>query len=281
MRTDSTFVCTNCRVRTWPVRRCPSCGETRYLGDLEQRSLGELEASRPDREAPRLLPPLLGLGGVASAFAAAVSFGAGHVGMAEVGVVGALGGLVGAALTARRAPVDAARPYRLLGAPVVRASMSREIRRGKVRAQQTILSPLTRTPCVAWRLIGTAGAMPLDDGRAVPFTLLVGRDELEVDATIATLELEPDADARILSHDPELARWLAARGIDPSGELSVREAIAADGDELEVVGTVGIQARADGYRGHSSREVIADRPGSSLVIRRATPVVGEGRVTIA
>lgn len=36
MRTDRTFVCTDCRVRCWPVRRCPACGETKALVDLEQ-----------------------------------------------------------------------------------------------------------------------------------------------------------------------------------------------------------------------------------------------------
>nr|MDQ3037600.1 hypothetical protein [Myxococcota bacterium] len=36
MRTDRTFVCTDCRIRCWPVRRCPACGETRALLDLER-----------------------------------------------------------------------------------------------------------------------------------------------------------------------------------------------------------------------------------------------------
>lgn len=272
MRTDRTFVCTGCRVRSWPVRRSPACGETRYLGDLEQAPLAELERRVSAPSGDWVGGTLVG-GGALGIFGTVLLFSSGLVGPAEIALGSSLVSIVLGLVRKPKRTASAREPYRLLESPIARAKMPRSTHRGRVRARGTLISPLTGRPCVAWRLVGGSGSMPLDDGRALPFTVLTGRDEVEVDAQVATLELAvPDGEPRPLRAepvplDPELGGWLAARGIDPTGALLARESILAEDDEVEVVGTPTTETRADGYRGHSRREVLADLPGSPLIVR--------------
>ena len=64
MRTDRTFVCTDCRVRCWPVRRCPACGDAEALVDLEASP--ELVSRDPTPQAVPGVAGLLGASSVAS-----------------------------------------------------------------------------------------------------------------------------------------------------------------------------------------------------------------------
>nr|MDQ3037870.1 hypothetical protein [Myxococcota bacterium] len=162
--------------------------------------------------------------------------------------------------------------YRALEAPVVRAAAERVSEQGRVRARATLVAPLSGRPCVAWRLVGEGPHGPIDDARAVPFMLTGegGEADVEVDATIASIELAVPVAEPVQLRDPsaELAAWLRARGADPAvAPIFLREAILEEGAEIEVIGTSSRQTRADGYRGSSTRDVLADLPGSPLIVR--------------
>lgn len=283
MRTDRTFACTECRIRCWPVRRCPACGETRALVDLEREPLriGERPRAGSARSDAAIVSGTLGGIGLTLAAGAATS---GMLAVAEVALMlGVPMTLLGVLLRPKRLadlPM-AALPYRPLESPVVRARADRVAEMGRVRARETLIAPLSGARCVAWRISGEGPHGPIDDGRATRFAIArvaegheAGEPLVEVDASIATLDLPfPDvAPAPLASIDTELAAWLLARGADVSASPpSVREAVLREDDLVEVIGTPRRETRADGYRGSRTRDVLSDLPGSPLIVRAAAP----------
>lgn len=289
MRTDRTFACTDCRIRCWPVRRCPACGETRALVDLEQDAAKIL--APPTGTVGRAdLATATGLAGGAGLTVAAAAAAKGMLALAEIGLAIGLPLAVSAFLLWPRDRAKlATKPdapelrYRALESPVVRATAERVSEHGRVRARGTLAAPISGRPCVAWRLVGEGPRGTIDDARGVPFTLVAddGEPEVEIDATIASIDL-PLSDAEpIVLRDPdaELAAWLRARGADPAaGEVTLREAILEEGAAIEVIGTSHRETRADGYRGSSTREVLSDLPGSPLIVRPpVVPPAPDGR----
>jgi hypothetical protein len=285
MRTDRTFVCTDCRVRTWPVRRCPACGETVALVDLE-REPGRIDAlPRPvdgsGRETAAVTTGLLGGLGLAGSILSGLG---GMIGLAELGLLISLPLVFGSAVLwprNRQRIVPGDLRFRVLDAPVVRARAARVTERGEVRAGALLTAPLSGRACVAWRLQGEGPRGALDDAEGSVFFVRRGDGEpdLEVDATIATLELPLPAGELAPLPPPGEARraWLRARAVDRlDAPLLVREAVLLEGDEVEIVGTTRRETRADGYRGSSTREVMADLPGSPLLVRPPPPVTPTG-----
>ena len=289
MRTDRTFACTDCRIRCWPVRRCPACGETRALVDLDQDAAKILRP--PTGTVGRAdLATATGLVGGAGLTIAAAAATQGILALAEIALAIGLPLVISGFLMWPRDRAKLARKpdapelrYRALESPVVRESAERVSELGRVRARGTITAPISGRPCVAWRLVGEGPRGPIDDARGVPFVLVAedGGPEVEVDATIASIDLPvPDAEPLVLQDpDAELAAWLRARGADPAaGTVVVREAILEEGAAIEVIGTSRRVTRADGYRGSSTQDVLADVPGSPLIVRPpVVPAAPDGR----
>lgn len=279
MRTDRTFVCTDCRIRCWPVRRCPACGETRALVDLERHP--EKIVEPPTGTTGRAdLAAGTGTAGVLGLVVAAAGAVEGMLAVAELGLM--IGGPLlvaafllrprNAAKLAAKQPDDALLRYRPLESPVVRSDKERVIEAGRVRAREILIAPLSQRPCVAWRLVGEGKHGRIDDARGTRFELVGehGEPELDVDATIASLDLRGPAyePGIIPPPDDELAAWLRARGADPRPEaLTLRELILEEGARIEVIGSTRRETRADGYRGSITRDVLSDLPGSPLIVR--------------
>lgn len=273
MRTDRTFVCTDCRVRSWPVRRCPACGETNALVDLERSP--DAIAKDPRRTSGRAdaAATVSGLGvlGTVGSLTAVLS---GSLGLGEVGLVFSLPLLLGGVAMwprGKQRVVPGDLRYRVLDSPVVRARAERARHEGEVRARATLKAPLSGRECVAWRLWAEGAHGALDDAMAVPFTIVIGAGapDVEVDARIASIDLAPpDAEpAPLPAPDAELSAWLRARGVEHGDGLLVQEAVLVAGDPVEVTGTARRESSGDGYRGTRTREVLADLPGSPLIVR--------------
>jgi hypothetical protein len=283
VRTDRTYVCLDCRIRCWPVRACPGCGETRALFDLAK---DPNPGARPteSRRATATGPALLTMGLTALGSTVPL-FSSGALPLAEValffGIPLTIAGAVVTAMSrprvrAAHAPEDERMPaWQTLGSPVVRSRAERERIVGRVEARggEVLASPITKRPCVAWRLSGDGDHGAIDDARGMRFTVrLEGGDAIEVDATVASIDLPFEDDPGELAADGEIASWLAARGVvSPGTPHAFREARLQHGDRVEVEGAPRREARAAGYRGSEVSTVLVDRPGSPLIVRRNPP----------
>ncbi|UJR82836.1 hypothetical protein [Sandaracinus amylolyticus] len=279
MRTDRTFVCTHCRVRSWPVRRCPACGETKSLVDLEEQPDAIARGPRiPSSEPPSGAALTTMLGG-AGLLGSMVALGVGAIVVSEVGFFLSIPLVVIGAMKLKASP-DAPPGdlrYRVLESPIVRARAERVVRTGTVKARATLRAPLSGRECVAWRLWAEGPHGAIDDAMAVPFAIEIGGGEpdVEVDAAIATIDLPaPERDPEPLPRvDATLARWLLARGVRRPESLRAREAILDAGTLVEVGASARTETKADGYRGARTRDVLADLPGSPLIVRCPPPVL--------
>ncbi|AKF04558.1 hypothetical protein [Sandaracinus amylolyticus] len=279
MRTDRTFVCTHCRVRSWPVRRCPACGETTSLVDLEQHPDAIARGPRVPTSEPPSGAALTTMLGGAGLLGSVIALGIGAIAISEVGFFVSIPLMVIGAARMKNAPDSPPGDlrYRVLESPIVRARAERVVHTGSVKARGMLRAPLSGRECVAWRLWGEGPYGAIDDAMAVPFAVAIGGGEpdVEVDAAIATIDLPaPERDPEPLPRvDETLARWLLARGVHRPESLRVREAIVEPGALVEVAASARTETKADGYRGARTRDVLADLPGSPLIVRCPPPVL--------
>jgi hypothetical protein len=262
MRTDRTYVCTDCRIRCWPVRRCPGCGETRALSDLAKvpDAIARSVEPPPPPAAPRDRSILVGLGVSTTIGGVALGLALMSLAVAEVAIMIGLPLIVAGSLRlprrARAVIVDRGAPFVPLECPVVRDAMlegRREVR-GVVRARGRLVAPLSGRECIAYRLVGEGRHGLLDDALGGRFEVVLSDgSSVEVDGSVGTFDL-PISEEPLRSLEttsPELDAWLAARGADRT--VRVRESILEGGDLVEVI------------------DVLADLPGSPLIVRAASP----------
>jgi hypothetical protein len=90
---------------------------------------------------------------------------------------------------------------------------------------------------------------------------------LEVDAQLATIDIEPPA--TIAEWSAPATAWLRARGIAEGDPLRMREAELRDGERVSVSGVPEDVVRGTGLRGSERVVAVRDRAGAPLVIARA------------
>ena len=279
MRTDRTYVCTDCRLRLWPVARCPGCQRDDALADLEKEPAAIERHARAD-EASTM--PWLAVGGVGASVSIGllvVAVEAVSLGVAElaaiIGLPSALAMVLGGRGSAdakKRVERARATPYSCAAGPVVRDDSERASLTGTVIAragvQGTLRAPISGTECIAFRLVGEGPRGAIDDARAERFDL--ARDAgaaVLVDARLATIALEPDSEPLSTWTVPADTAWLGARGIAAGDTLRVREIVLRAGERVVVEGSTEERVRASGYRSDVLLRA-RDLPGSPLVIRR-------------
>lgn len=145
-----------------------------------------------------------------------------------------------------------------------------EIVEGRVRSTSGLRSLLEGEPCIASRLVGSVGSIPIDDGRAAPFEVVTDDGEvIAVDPDVALVDL-PLPSVRLIGpvERPELDEFLEARGI-PRGAtpIALGEAVLHADERVIVCGMPSLAAAGEGYRG-SGRALHGDA-GSPVVLRRA------------
>ncbi len=174
-----------------------------------------------------------------------------------------------------RTPEDDDRPIVpaivLLPPPEPAPAADRGVARGLVRVVTSVTSPLSNTPCAAFRIVGTGPTGALDEALAGTFDVLVdGAPPIRVEADPATVDLPLPADPPVERHAARgpLARFMRERGACPHlGSLTIAETLLRDGDVVEVNGTPQQEMRPGaGYR-DAVGTVLRDHPGSPLVIR--------------
>ena len=269
-RTDRSFVCLACRLRFWPVRRCPKCQETKWLVDLEVDP-GAAARPPPARESGAGPLAFFGVAAVLSAAGAAIF---GSIGLAEVLMIPSVLALGGSALV--RKPAPATTGWAILPGPVARANAARVTVAGTLRAARDVKpfrSPLRDRRCVAYRLVGEAGEMPIDDARARPFDLELENGELvRVEAATASVDLP-------MSHPEERkfvregrAEFLSRRGVASPDLVRVTEETLEIGARVIVTGAVRENQIASGYRETRNSRTLFDAPGAPLLIRPASEI---------
>lgn len=142
--------------------------------------------------------------------------------------------------------------------------------RGRVKASETIEAPVSHTPCVGFRVWGSAPGSEIDDAAFVTFDVVDHEGTLvRVAGSAASIALDIDDDPPLVRPDDVLADFLDDRaGLVSLGPVRLGEAVLVDGDEVIVEGVETTAAVADGYRGSRAERVIVERPGAPLVIRK-------------
>lgn len=141
--------------------------------------------------------------------------------------------------------------------------------RGRVRALEKMASPVSRTPCIAFRLVGETSAGAVDDGNAATFELVSGKDRYRVEMGDATLDIPIGTAPSLQSVEPDLQEFLARRGLFPErGPVQLSEALVTDGDLVEVEATIDERLANEGYRHSETVCVLEDRPDAPLIVRR-------------
>ncbi|MDQ3035212.1 MAG: hypothetical protein M3Y87_22590, partial [Myxococcota bacterium] len=113
------------------------------------------------------------------------------------------------------------------------------IARGTARGEERLRAPLSRTPCLAWRLYGEGPTGALDEAGATSFALdgdPEGPCEIDADAIVVALALgEPP---RVLdAPGPPLLELLARFFAYPTeGALRLGEVVLRAGDRAEIEG---------------------------------------------
>lgn len=188
-----------------------------------------------------------------------------------------------ARLVAREALLSRARrsfSARLFGHVIARpivASWTPEARDGSgvtacgiARGDERLRAPLSRAPCLAWRLYGEGPTGALDEAGATSFEL-EGDPEggCEIDARAIGVALDPMPPPSLVdAPDPPLIELLARLFAYPTeGPLHLAEVVLRAGDPVRAHGWAEQAARADGYRGARAVRRFVDRPGAPLTIR--------------
>ncbi len=151
------------------------------------------------------------------------------------------------------------------------ASADRILRKGSVHCEELLVAPLSGTPCVAFRLVGRVGDCLVDDGAAASFTL-VPRDgpAVTVLSSASLLELPVRGAPAQAGALDRVRSFLAGRGVDASKDpVELAEGILANGEEVEVEGTLESVASGAGYRGTAHSELVVGRTDAPVIVRRA------------
>ena len=152
----------------------------------------------------------------------------------------------GAAMLYRNAAVRALPSrWRLPGGPMVGSTPGRVIASGHAGRAEQLVSPITGTSCLAWRVVvdfDTTGDAQLRE-RVIDECdggdLVVGSHELAAQ----TYVLEPTSH-RTVGHPEPVRRYLRTRGLFSSdGDFEVYESVLREGEFVEVCGAGPAQVR--------------------------------------
>ncbi|MDI3290406.1 hypothetical protein [Polyangium sp. 15x6] len=151
-----------------------------------------------------------------------------------------------------------------------RASARGRVSRGQKPA---LVAPLSGKPCLAFRLVGRIDDVVLDDGDAVPMTVVNGAESVEIRGERFSIALgKPEERARSLDTEAtaRVTAFLTARGIQAQPRFAdLGEACLREGDEIEAWGTAGQERTAgEGYRDVVLGRVLDDADGLPVLITR-------------
>ncbi|MDI1484438.1 hypothetical protein [Polyangium sp. y55x31] len=146
--------------------------------------------------------------------------------------------------------------------------------RGRISQGQTpaLVAPISGKPCLAFRLVGRIDDILLDDGDAVPMTVVNGAESMEIRGERFSIALDkPEAQARSLdaAAAARIATFLAARGIQTQPRfVDLGETCVQEGDEIEAWGTAQQERTAGGGYRDVVRRVLDDGDGLPVLITR-------------
>lgn len=141
--------------------------------------------------------------------------------------------------------------------------------RGRVALREPVRSPLDGESCAAFRLLGQAGRIEIDDAGVGRFEVLVDGEPQAVVAVEAAGVMLEVGEPKPAEGTDELHEFLRLRGAEPGDPLNLAEAVLRDGDEVVVSGRATPIDRADGGGYRSTAQVMAfeDEPDEPLWIR--------------
>lgn len=122
--------------------------------------------------------------------------------------------------------------------------------RGRVALLEPVRSPLGGARCAAFRLVGRAGPIEIDDAGIGRFEVVVeGEPRAVVSVGAAGVLLEVAVPTSVESTE-RLVEFLRPRGVESTEPVRAAEAILRDGDPVLVVGGATREPRAQesGYR---------------------------------
>ena len=139
---------------------------------------------------------------------------------------------------------------------------------GRAEGAETLVAPISGSPCLAWRLVGTGPAGAIDDSDFVPFELVSDDGRVRVSADAAAVDLAALGREHTKLPGPALLE-LSRRWTFPGhGRVRVREAVLRSGDRVEVRGARVEMLRSEGYRGQTAQIALSDAGDVALVIRK-------------
>ncbi|MCB9604498.1 MAG: hypothetical protein H6721_17505 [Sandaracinus sp.] len=122
---------------------------------------------------------------------------------------------------------------------------------GIVRVRRPVSSPLSHTPCGAYRLVGRTSVGAVDEAAAGELLVETEDGAFVVEARHAQVRLEPPTTHPVVRPDAALTKLLEERSLEPTrGPVHLAERILRDGDRVRVRGLRSSERREDGYRGH-------------------------------
>ncbi|MDC3959112.1 hypothetical protein [Polyangium jinanense] len=147
--------------------------------------------------------------------------------------------------------------------------------RGRVSQGQkpALVAPLSGKPCLAFRLVGHIDDIALDDGDAVPMTVVNGAESVEIRGERFAIALgKPEEKAGSLDTEAaaRVAAFLTARGIQAEPRfVELGETCLREGDDIEAWGMAGQERTAgEGYRDVVLGRVLDDGDGLPVLITR-------------
>lgn len=171
--------------------------------------------------------------------------------------------------------IDAQKAARIEDDPSVEPlRVGRASARGRISRGQTpaLVAPISGKPCLAFRLVGRIDDILLDDGDAVPMTVVNGAESVEIRGERFSMALGKPKE-RTRSLDPaaaaRVATFLAARGIQAQPRfVDLGETCVQEGDEIEAWGTAQQERMAGGGYRDVVRSVLDDGDALPVLITR-------------
>jgi hypothetical protein len=135
--------------------------------------------------------------------------------------------------------------------------------RGEAHADEHLIAPLSKRPCLAWRVLGRHSRGDIDDGACVAKMQIRAADgtETELQGEHAWLDLPLTAKPDAVTIDEPFSAYLAQRGFDGT-DLTLAEAILEQGDHVEVRAARANRVVTQAYRAAEENflQCSADRP---------------------
>lgn len=136
---------------------------------------------------------------------------------------------------------------------------------GTAHGEDPLRSPLTRTPCLGWRIVGSGPAGAIDEAELADFELRSGDELLRVEGGRGSIALAPAGPLVVAT--ASMTAYLDARFAHAAhGPIRVREAVLRSGDAVVVTAHASEELAPDGYRGQRTRRVLRDTEGAPLVV---------------